>query len=783
MSGLVQTWTHSYQSWRTRSSRLRGAGTVYDVSPREARRWVAVDVVAVVALLALATLAQVELYATGWLWVAGLGGAVLGVGTGVVSLWRRWPAWITAVAVAVTYLVTGSALAMPQLATWSVVPNLRTVSGLVLGTVQVWRRVLTMDAPIGLTDNLLVMPLLTMMLAGVAAITIATRSGRPGLAWLPPAAAVVIGIAFGLQTTVLPVPLGVAFVVVVLVWTAHRRDQQRQTLLARRRRFNLRTVASAAGVLVVAGLVAALLAPMLTPANRAVLRDAVQPPLDVRQWPSPLQAYRANIKDHRTEVLFTVEGLPAGVPIRIATLDAYDGITYNASSAVPGAGDAGIFKRIGSRIPDDTAGVRVDYAVSIGAYRDRWLPTLGQARTVAFTSARGQELAEQFFYNRSTGTGVDVTPLQSGDSYRVEAVVATQPIHSELATARVARTSLPAAGPVPEELGAKAREWTTGVTSDGEAAIRLETELRKGFYSNGTASEVPSLSGHGGYRMALLMTDHQGRMVGDEEQYAVAMALMARELGMPARVVYGYRPSGSGTVAVTGNDAAAWVEINFEKFGWVEFEPTPDRSKSLPLDTTRTESKPRPQVENPPPPPERPDQAPPDNTPPLPSDRPDDDEGMIDWELVRTLALVIGIPLVLVVVPVVTVLALKSRRRRRRRHAGEPGDQIAAGWSELLDRARDLGGATSRRATRVENAAALVAAFPTSGSSVSPATLARRADWVTFSGSQADPGMVEQYWQSVRASVTSLGEAVPWWRRWLAAISPASLLPSWVRRS
>lgn len=782
MSGMAQTWSRSFQSWRTRSGRLRGAGTVRDVSPRAARRWVAVDSVVVLALLALATTTQWEVYATPWLWVAALGGAVLGIGVGVLGAWRSWPAWVTAAAVAGAYLLFGSALAMPQLASWSVLPNLRTLSGLVFGVVQVWKRVLTMDAPIGLTDNLLVMPLLTMLLAGVAAITIATRSGRPALAWIPPALALVVGVAFGLQTTVFEVPVGIAFVVVALVWTAYRRDVQRQSLLARRRRLNLRTLASATGVLLVAGLVAGLLAPILAPDNRTVLRDLVEPPLDVRQWPSPLQSYRNNVKDHRTEVLFTVEGLPPGVPIRLATLDAYDGITYNASSAVRGATDGGVYKRIGSRIPDSTPGIPVSYSVTVDRYVGRWLPTVGQSRTVGFTSTRAQDLAEQFFYNRSTGTGVNVLPLRAGDTYRVEAVVATQPTHGELAGAKAARTALPPATPVPEELGTKAREWTTGAASDGDMAIRLETELRKGFFSHGTASEVPSLTGHGTYRMALLMTDHEGRMVGDEEQYAVAMALMARELGLPARVVYGYRPAGSGTVGVTGNDASVWVEINFANFGWVEFQPTPDRSKTLPLDTTTVESKPRPQVENPPPPPDRPEQPPPDNTPPLPSDRPNEDDGMIDWELVRTLALAIGIPMVLVVIPIVTILALKVRRRHRRRTRGTPGDQITAGWSELLDRARDLGAITSPRATRIENASAVVAAFPTSGSAVSPAALARRADWVTFGGSEADPGMVDQYWQSVRASATSLGESVPWWRRLLAAISPASLLPSWVGR-
>lgn len=65
-------------------------------------------------------------------------------------------------------------------------------------------------------------------------------------------------------------------------------------------------------------------------------------------------------------------------------------------------------------------------------------------------------------------------------------------------------------------------------------------------------------------------------MVGDSEQYASAMALMARELGLPIRVVMGFLPknddgdisndrtetvNGTSTVKFTGNDIEAGVEI------------------------------------------------------------------------------------------------------------------------------------------------------------------------------------------------------------------------------
>ncbi len=60
--------------------------------------------------------------------------------------------------------------------------------------------------------------------------------------------------------------------------------------------------------------------------------------------------------------------------------------------------------------------------------------------------------------------------------------------------------------------------------------------------------------------------------------FATAFAIMARELGMPARVVVGYT---SGTFDSTthqdiirGTDAHAWPQIYFAGYGWINFEPS-----------------------------------------------------------------------------------------------------------------------------------------------------------------------------------------------------------------
>jgi hypothetical protein len=60
--------------------------------------------------------------------------------------------------------------------------------------------------------------------------------------------------------------------------------------------------------------------------------------------------------------------------------------------------------------------------------------------------------------------------------------------------------------------------------------------------------------------------------------FASAMTLMARSLGMPARVATGFTAgaydSKTGTYIVKETASHAWTQIYFAKYGWVNFEPT-----------------------------------------------------------------------------------------------------------------------------------------------------------------------------------------------------------------
>ncbi|MGI8476145.1 MAG: DUF4129 domain-containing transglutaminase family protein, partial [Thermomicrobiales bacterium] len=65
--------------------------------------------------------------------------------------------------------------------------------------------------------------------------------------------------------------------------------------------------------------------------------------------------------------------------------------------------------------------------------------------------------------------------------------------------------------------------------------------------------------------------------VGRCEQYASSMAVMLRTLGVPTRMVGGYRAAGGeqdGAFLSREKQAHTWVEAYFPTFGWIPFEPT-----------------------------------------------------------------------------------------------------------------------------------------------------------------------------------------------------------------
>ncbi len=81
------------------------------------------------------------------------------------------------------------------------------------------------------------------------------------------------------------------------------------------------------------------------------------------------------------------------------------------------------------------------------------------------------------------------------------------------------------------------------------------------------------------------------RKQGHCEYFASSMAVMLRALGIPSRVVNGFRSDEfndfTGNYVIRAKDAHAWVEAYFPGYGWYPFDPTPAGNAGTPQGWSR----------------------------------------------------------------------------------------------------------------------------------------------------------------------------------------------------
>jgi len=724
--------------------------------------------------------------------LAVVGGLVLGLGLAWLAAVRRWGVLTTSAVVVAAYLVLGGAFALPHTTVAGAVPTLVTLRGLLLGTVTVWKDWVTAGVPLSAYPDLAVAPFLAVLLATVVAASLALRSRRGVMALVPVAVLFILVVAGSTTQEALPLVQGLGTVVLALGWGAWRarradsagpsvdpeQDAQRAALRQRR-------VRGTAALLGGTALLTALLTPVLQPdGQRVVVRDLVLPPLELHDFTSPLAGFRSFAKDRADEVLFTVEGLPAGERLRLATLDAYTGTVMDVAGGTAG-GDSGSFRRAGATLPAPAplrgtagrTGTESRVTVTVSGYSDVWLPVVGEPSQVDFAGSRATELRRGLHLNPEGPTAIVTAGLAPGDRFTVTSTVYPRPTGTELEKARLAELELPAPQSVPDAVAATADRFA-GDTTGGLATVQSLRDglAASGVLSSGRDGEPPSRAGHGADRIATLLATAEP--VGDDEQFAVAMALMARQLGIPARVVMGFyddelpedAAAPSGPVEVRGGDVHAWVEIPFEGIGWVAFDPRPDDDTPPQSSEARSEAQPQPQQLLEPQPPEEPEEPP---VPPLPEDAEEDEletetESWLRW-LVLGGAVLGG--LLVLALPFLVIAAIKARRRKRRRRAEQPVERVLGGWAEVVDLGRDLGHEPTRGATRRETGRELGAAYPEAG----VLTLARRADAGVFGPGDPAPAEVEALWSEVDEVLAAMTGSVGPWARVRARFSLRSL--------
>jgi hypothetical protein len=267
----------------------------------------------------------------------------------------------------------------------------------------------------------------------------------------------------------------------------------------------------------------------------------------------------------------TLEGTPPGLEDsywRGLAFDHFDGSAWSVTPPgrrlVPGSAEGGV--TLGSRT-DELGLVQriVREPVSAGA-----LFSIGVPRGLHGTVRR---------LERDTGTGF----FSAGQSdERVRYTVRTLRRHFADAALRRDRTlpkprggerhlQLPELGP---EFHRLAREIGARGDSDADRVRSIERHL----LTHGLYTDSPPSTPEGASRTPI-ETFLLGEMAGHCEYFASAMVLVARANGFPARLVNGFaggrENSIGGFVELTRADAHAWVEVHYQKAGWVRYDPTP----------------------------------------------------------------------------------------------------------------------------------------------------------------------------------------------------------------
>ncbi|GAA1712861.1 transglutaminase-like domain-containing protein [Brachybacterium phenoliresistens] len=756
----------------------------------------AVDIAVMAVLFLLAVLGLQDAYGGADYLLAGVMALAVGTIVALVGARWRWGVLRVTLATLVLHLLLGSTFAAPTHALFHVIPTLASLRELLVAPITAWKAMLTVSTPVGSAHGVLGVVWISTLLLSVAGMSIVLRTRRYALAWLFPLALLLVSVAFGTSAAVAPMLRGIGVAVISLAWLTWRFESARlasarSTIISdtvrpgswRNPVLRRRVIGGGLVLVIACGATAGAQALLDPPPGTArfALRDTMTPPFDPDEYVSPLTEFRGYLKHQREAELFTVTGVEDGELVRLATLDRYDLQTFAVASSTERTGPSGAFLRTATGVDLHEASPAARTAtVTIGEYRGVWMPTLGSRTDRIDALGEGGDLAENLYLNQVSQTAVDASVLGSGESYDLVYEPYRHPTAQEQDEMEFADIDLP---PLPENLPAEYKELAeaaVGDTDDDYAKMQnlSATMQSTGYFSHGVDPEdTLSLPGHGASRLNAMLAEEisydaedvtampQGR-IGDQEQYAALTVVLARSVGIPARVVMGFEvPAGSaGEATITGDDVTAWVEVAYEGQGWVRFDPTPEQDDTPTQPEKNKVEKPRPQVAQPPPPPAEPPSPPPGATS---EDAPGEEEDPAQTSSWAVYAAAGSGPFLLLGALLAAIALAKARRRAHRRTRGSAAERIDGGWQELLDVRADLGRPADVLVTRRELAAEIEAELPGAGIAV----LAERADRGVFGPEEMPQAAVDEYWAQVMDSRAALLAAVPWHRRLLGRFS------------
>lgn len=198
------------------------------------------------------------------------------------------------------------------------------------------------------------------------------------------------------------------------------------------------------------------------------------------------------------------------------------------------------------------------------SFRDKYLPI--PAHTTSVTG-----LGPSWLFSSSLQTVYRTDALNPGTYQLTQRT--SRPTEQDLR-----EDTVTTGGPLTEtgSLRSEVRDAAEQVTADADTPYDKAAALLKWFTdpANGFRYSTQVPAGNSGDRLVDFLNNKQGYC----EQYATAMAVMLRSLGIPAQVAIGFtqgRLQPDGSRIISSHDAHAWVEVPFDRAGWVRFDPTP----------------------------------------------------------------------------------------------------------------------------------------------------------------------------------------------------------------
>lgn len=588
------------------------------------------------------------------------------------------------------------------------------ISEVLRGFTQGVARLLSIALPVSAPRWLFIPPVVLCWLVGAVSSELLTRSRTTGLA--PLAGIVGFSLAYaataGAPGTMVAeaalLGLSAGILLFVRRWLLNTEDLDTRAQPGPSGRALTRPLVLGTLTLAVAAVVCALVIPAL-PALKGAAKAPTRTPPTVTVAPitptvglAELRGDTASDQPPRT-LYFVRMNKPSSGYLAAADLDTYDGDIWSLQHT---------FEPTGGRVqlaagPGQTSQAEsevVQHYKVVNAPALPWMPYLDQPTSV---SGVGVDFDDQ------SGMILPTQPLVDGQSYSVTSATTSRTLATltpgqlrrlSAGSTRDAADSQPLAGADQSFDNVLAQlETETGVSSGATLTFlrAVEDDFRTNYRRVSTSAYAPASTKArtvtGAPRPDLYGTslaDIQGAVFGSKktgtpEQFATLVTLLARKLGIPARLVTGYRLSGPNAVAtptranteyrVTNLDAWAWVEIYVPPLGWVVVDPTPTATGSVPGPSPS--AAPTPTTV---PPPQVRTVVTPGNSGHAVAPRVNVNLGRSSDLLLKILGAVLILAILVGLVPV-SVEAMKARRRRRRRSASDPGQQVEGAWLEALD--------------------------------------------------------------------------------------------------